>query len=216
MARERQEQREQQEQHGEPQVQHEQGKQQERGEQQKQQGWTIWMTGLPSAGKTTTALALAEKLADLGYAVECLDGDELRRHIGSGLGFTREDRMENVRRAVYVCSLLNRHGVNAIVSMVSPYADMRAYARSQLPLFLEVHIDCALSECERRDVKGLYAKARRGEIPLFTGISDVYEPPERPELTLHTDRSGVEDNIRLLMEELLARGMPAARISFGV
>ncbi|MDF2937130.1 MAG: cysC [Paenibacillaceae bacterium] len=172
-----------------------------------QQGWTIWMTGLPSSGKTTTALALAEKLAELGYAVECLDGDELRRHIGSGLGFSREDRLENVRRAVYVCSLLNRHGVNAVVSMISPYAEMRAYARGQLSRFMEVHIDCALSECERRDVKGLYAKARRGEIPLFTGVSDVYEPPEHPELILHTDHSGVEDNIRQLLEALRSRGL---------
>lgn len=181
-----------------------------------QNGWTIWMTGLPSAGKTTTALALVKKLAELGYAVECLDGDELRRHIGSGLGFTREDRMENVRRAVYVCGLLNRHGVNAVVSMVSPYADMRSYARGQLANFMEVHIDCALNECERRDVKGLYAKARRGEIPMFTGVSDVYERPVTPELTLHTDRSGLEDNLCLLLEALQTRGFSLARSMFGV
>lgn len=182
----------------------------------KQQGWTIWMTGLPSSGKTTTANALAQKLEELGCAVECLDGDILRQHIGSGLGFTREDRMENVRRAVYVCGLLNRHGVNTVVSMISPYAEMRAYARGQLARFMEVHIDCALSECERRDVKGLYAKARRGEIPMFTGVSDGYERPENPELTLHTDRSGVEDNVRLLLEMLQTRGYAAAPSMFGV
>lgn len=182
----------------------------------KQQGWTIWMTGLPSAGKTTTAHALAEKLEELGCAVECLDGDILRQHIGSGLGFTREDRMENVRRAVYVCGLLNRHGVNAVVSMISPYAEMRAYARSQLTSFMEVHIDCTLSECERRDVKGLYAKAHRGEIPMFTGVSDVYERPENPELALHTDRSEVGDNVRLLLEMLQTRGYAAAPSVFGV
>ncbi len=182
----------------------------------KQQGWTIWMTGLPSAGKTTTANALAEKLEELGCTVECLDGDVLRQHIGSGLGFTREDRMENVRRAVYVCSLLNRHGVNVVVSMVSPYVEMRAYARGQLAHFMEVHIDCALSECERRDVKGLYAKAHRGEIPMFTGVSDGYEHPENPELTLHTDRSRLEDNVRLLLEMLKTRGFSTAISMFGV
>jgi adenylylsulfate kinase len=174
------------------------------------------MTGLPSAGKTTTANALTEKLEELGCAVECLDGDKLRQHIGSGLGFTREDRMENVRRAVYVCGLLNRHGVNAVVAMISPYAEMRAYARSQLTNFMEVHIDCTISECERRDVKGLYAKARRGEIPLFTGVSDVYERPENPELALHTDGSEVGDNVRLLLEMLQTRGYAAAPSVFGV
>jgi adenylylsulfate kinase len=174
------------------------------------------MTGLPSAGKTTTANALTEKLEELGCAVECLDGDLLRQHIGSGLGFTHEDRMENVRRAVYVCGLLNRHEVNAVVSMISPYAEMRAYARSQLTSFMEVHIDCTLSECERRDVKGLYAKARRGEIPLFTGVSDTYERPENPELVLHTDGSEVMENVRLLLEMLHTRGYAAAPSVFGV
>lgn len=182
----------------------------------KQQGWTIWMTGLPSAGKTTTAHALVQKLEELGCAVECLDGDVLRQHLGSGLGFTREDRMENVRRAVYVCGLLNRHGVNAVVSMISPYAEMRAYARGQLANFMEVHIDCALSECERRDVKGLYAKARRGEIPMFTGVSDAYECPETPELTLHTDGTGVEENVGLLLDMLQTRGYSPAPSMFGV
>jgi adenylylsulfate kinase len=178
--------------------------------EQKQQGWTIWMTGRPSAGKTTTALALAEKLGTSGYAVECLDGDELRRHIGQGLGFSREDRMENVRRAVYVCNLLNRHGVNTIVSMVSPYSAMRDYARSALPNFMEVYIACPLSECERRDVKGLYGKARRGEIAYFTGISDVYEPPEHPELTLRTDQASVAENVRLLQDALASFRLPRA------
>lgn len=172
----------------------------------KQQGWTIWMTGLPGAGKTTTAAALVETLAAEGYAVEGLDGDELRQHIGKGLGFSREDRMENIRRAVYLCSLLNRNGVNTVVSMVSPYAAMREYARAGLPNFMEVYVSCPLSECERRDPKGLYAKARRGEIPLFTGISDVYEPPEQPELTIFTDGADVEDNIRLLLETLASKG----------
>lgn len=196
---------------GERQEQQEQQEQQRQQIQPDQQGWTIWMTGLPSAGKTTTALALAEKLAAGGYAVECLDGDELRRHIGPGLGFSREDRMENVRRAVYVCSLLNRHGVSTIVSMVSPYSVMRDYARGELPNFMEVYIACPLSECERRDVKGLYRKARRGEVPLFTGISDVYEPPEQPELTLCTDRDPVEDNIRLLLDVLVSKKLPMAK-----
>ncbi|CAM3291209.1 MULTISPECIES: adenylyl-sulfate kinase [Saccharibacillus] len=160
---------------------------------------TIWLTGLPSSGKTTTALALAEALRSRNVPVEVLDGDELRRQIGGGLGFSREDRMENVRRAVYVAGLLGKHGVTAIVSLISPYAEMRQYARSTLPLFTEVYVDCPLAECERRDVKGLYALARRGAIAAFTGVSDPYEPPASPELTLRTDLHTLEQNVERLL-----------------
>ncbi|MDO3409554.1 adenylyl-sulfate kinase [Saccharibacillus sp. CPCC 101409] len=160
---------------------------------------TLWLTGLPSSGKTTTAIALVKALKAAGVPAENLDGDELRRQIGGGLGFSREDRMENVRRAVYVSGLLNKHGVTAVVSLISPYAEMRDYARSMLPGFTEIYIDCPLEECERRDVKGLYALARRGEIHSFTGISDVYEPPEVPELTLDTQRASVEENVAAVL-----------------
>lgn len=149
-------------------------------------GLTIWLTGLSGAGKSTLAALLTDRLREQGQAVEWLDGDELRRTLGRGLGFSREDRFENIRRAVYLAGLLNRHGVITIVSVISPYAEMRSYARQALPGFVEVYVDCPLPVCEARDVKGLYAKARSGEIPAFTGISDPYEAPADPELTLHT------------------------------
>lgn len=172
-------------------------------------GRTFWLTGLPCSGKTTTAIAFAKGLAERGIPVEILDGDELRRRIGGGLGFSQEDRMENVRRAVYLSALLNKHGVTTIVSLISPYAEMRKYARSELSRFVEVYIECALEECERRDVKGLYALARQGKITSFTGISDVYESPVSPELTLRTDRCSVQENVDKLLE--LFDQLPSAK-----
>jgi len=163
-------------------------------------GRTFWLTGLPCSGKTTTAIAFAEALAEHGVAVEVLDGDELRRRIGGGLGFSQEDRMENVRRAVYLSGLLNKHGVTTIVSLISPYAEMRNYARSELSRFVEVYIECPLEECERRDVKGMYALARQGKITSFTGVSDVYEVPVSPELILRTDQDSVHENVAKLLE----------------
>jgi len=163
-------------------------------------GRTFWLTGLPCSGKTTTAIAFAETLAERGVAVEVLDGDELRRRIGGGLGFSQEDRMENVRRAVYLSRLLNKHGVTTIVSLISPYAEMRNYARSELSRFVEVYIECPLEECERRDVKGMYALARQGKITSFTGVSDVYEVPVSPELILRTDQDSVHENAAKLLE----------------
>ncbi len=165
-------------------------------------GQTIWLTGLPSSGKTTTAIALANALKEKGVLVECLDGDELRREVGRELGFSREDRMENIRRAVYISKLLNRNGVITIVSMISPYLEMREYARSELEQFIEVYVNCPLEECIRRDVKGLYAKASKGEIALFTGISDVYEPPTKPEITIQTHKSNINDNVNMIMNYL--------------
>lgn len=162
-------------------------------------GRTFWLTGLPCSGKTTTAIAFADALAERGTAVEILDGDELRRRIGGGLGFSQEDRMENVRRAVYLSGLLNKHGVTTIVSLISPYAEMRNYARSELSRFVEVYIECPLEECERRDVKGMYALARQGKITSFTGVSDVYEAPASPALTLRTDQDSVHENIAKLL-----------------
>ncbi|GKU77156.1 adenylyl-sulfate kinase [Paenibacillus sp. L3-i20] len=167
-----------------------------------QQGQTIWLTGLPSSGKTTTALALTAALRANGQTVECLDGDELRRAIGKDLGFSREDRMENIRRAVYLCQLLNRNGVTTIVAMIAPYTEMREYARANLKQYVEVFVQCPLEECIRRDVKGLYKLAVAGEIPSFTGISDVYEQPESPEITIRTDLSDIEINVANIMKEI--------------
>lgn len=169
--------------------------------------YTLWLTGYSGAGKTTLATATATALRNLGYKVECLDGDELRAAIGKGLGFSREDRMENIRRIIYISRLLARNGVIPIVSVISPYREMRGLARRELTPFVEVFVDCPLEECERRDVKGLYARARQGEIPMFTGISDVYEPPEFPEVTLYTKRDSVEDSVQSLLEYLKERNL---------
>ncbi|UHA73323.1 adenylyl-sulfate kinase [Paenibacillus sp. 481] len=166
-------------------------------------GTAIWLTGLPSSGKTTTALALSAALQERGVRVECLDGDELRHKVGRGLGFSKEDRLENIRRAVYISKLLNRNGVTTIISMIAPYLEMRDYARAELASYVEVYVHCPLDECERRDVKGLYAKARKGEITAFTGISDVYEPPVHPEITIHTHINSVESNVRQIVECLM-------------
>lgn len=173
-------------------------------------GWkvaaTIWLTGLPSSGKTTTAFALATALRESGVKVECLDGDELRRKIGRELGFSRDDRLENIRRAVYISKLLNRNGVTTVISMIAPYAEMRDYARAELESYVEVYVHCPLEECIRRDIKGLYAKAIKGEIAAFTGISDIYEPPTHPEITIHTHTNGVESNVRQILDSLARIG----------
>ncbi|MCR2806967.1 adenylyl-sulfate kinase [Paenibacillus soyae] len=166
------------------------------------QGLTLWLTGLSGAGKSTIAAGVAEELRRRGERLEWLDGDELRRAFAGTLGFSREDRFESIRRAVYIASLLNRHGVTVIVSMISPYRDMRDFARAELPRFMEIYVDCPIEVCEARDVKGLYRKARRGEIPAFTGISDPYEIPIAPDLTLRTAERSVDDCVAAVMERL--------------
>ncbi|WP_240040923.1 adenylyl-sulfate kinase [Paenibacillus ginsengarvi] len=149
-------------------------------------GNVLWFTGLSGAGKTTTAEYVLAGLRKRGRQVEMLDGDELRTTICKGLGFSREDRMENVKRIAYVAGLLSKHGVDVLVSAITPYAEMREHARKVLPRYVEIYVECPLEECERRDVKGLYAKARRGELQRFTGISDPYEIPLSPDITIST------------------------------
>ncbi|BBH20551.1 adenylyl-sulfate kinase [Paenibacillus baekrokdamisoli] len=158
------------------------------------QGSVLWFTGLSGAGKTTTAKYVEKKLRGQGRRVELLDGDDLRETICKGLGFSREDRYENVKRITYVAGLLSRNGVDVLVSAITPYNEMRAYARQQLPSYVEIYVKCPLHVCEMRDVKGLYAKARSGEVNHFTGISDPYEEPAHPALTLCTSTSTLEQN----------------------
>jgi bifunctional enzyme CysN/CysC len=153
-------------------------------------GATIWMTGLPASGKSTIARKLEEQLVLAGRPAYRLDGDNLRHGLNADLGFDHADRTENVRRAAHVARLFADAGVLAIVSLISPYASDRALAReihvaSQLP-FLEVFVDTPLEECERRDPKGLYAKARCGELKLMTGVDDPYEPPVNPDVVVRT------------------------------
>lgn len=170
------------------------------------QGFTIWLTGLSGAGKTTIAHRLERALRELGRGVEVLDGDVVRTHLSRGLGFSREDRDTNILRIAFVCSLLTRHGVAVISAAISPYAEARREAREQIGNFVEVYVRCPLDELARRDVKGLYAKALRGEIANFTGVSDPYEEPESPDVLVETDRESVEESVTKILAHLAQRG----------
>jgi adenylyl-sulfate kinase len=141
---------------------------------------------LSGAGKSTIAARVAERLRARGRHVELLDGDEVREHLSKGLGFSKEDRDTNIRRIGFVASLLARNEVVAITAAISPYRSVRDEVRGWIEHFVEIHVATPLEECESRDVKGLYAKARAGEIPEFTGVSDPYEPPVNPEVRLDT------------------------------
>ncbi len=152
------------------------------------QGFTLWFTGLSGSGKSTVAELVQERLRTQGMPVELLDGDEVRTHLSRGLGFSKEGRDANIRRIGYVAHVLTRNGVVAITAAISPYRNIRDENRKLIGRFVEVFMDCPLEACERRDVKGLYAKARAGELKQFTGISDPYEPPLHPEVVLHSDR----------------------------
>jgi adenylylsulfate kinase len=162
-------------------------------------GSVLWFVGLSGAGKTTTAQNVASKLRMQGRRVELLDGDELRTTICKGLGFSREDRLENIKRIAYVAGLLARNGVIVLVSAITPYREMRAYARGEIPGFVEIYVKCSLAECERRDVKGLYAKARRGEIAYFTGITDPFAEPASPDITIDTSADSLERNSAIIL-----------------
>jgi adenylylsulfate kinase len=170
------------------------------------QGYTVWFTGLSGAGKSTLARRLEQELARRGQRVEVLDGDEVRRNLSAGLGFSRADRDANIRRIAFVAGLLARHGVVAVVAAISPYRAAREEARRQLGRFVEVYVRCPLDVLVRRDVKGLYARALRGEIQHFTGVSDPYEEPERPDVVVDTDREGVEEALARIVAHLEDRG----------
>jgi adenylylsulfate kinase len=160
----------------------------------------LWFTGLSGSGKSTIATLVHRELERRGMEVEYIDGDALRE-VFPNTGFTRAEREEHLRRTGYMASRLAAHGVTVVASFVSPYRASRQFVRRLCPRFLEVYVATPLEECERRDVKGLYARARRGEIRNFTGIDDPYEVPERPELTLDTRALSVEQCVA----EVLAR-----------
>jgi adenylylsulfate kinase len=171
-----------------------------------EQGFCLWFTGLSGSGKTTITTHLVKELRRRGSKLEVLDGDIVRENLSKGLGFSKEDRDTNIRRIAFVADLLSRNGVPVITAAISPYREIRDEARTKMDgRFIEVYTQAPLEVCEERDVKGLYAKARSGEIKEFTGISDPYEPPESPELLIETDKQSPEESAQQIIAYLEER-----------
>lgn len=174
-------------------------------------GATVWLTGLPSAGKTTIAYELADRLRAEGHRVEVLDGDEIREFISAGLGFSREDRHTNVQRIGFVAELLARHGVMALVPVIAPYADSRDAVRKRHEengtAYVEVHVATPVEVCSVRDVKGLYAKQAAGELTGLTGVDDPYEEPETPDLRIESQHQTVQESAASVHALLTGKGL---------
>ncbi|MBC7894858.1 MAG: adenylyl-sulfate kinase [Cytophagaceae bacterium] len=173
-------------------------------------GATVWFTGLPASGKSTVAREVYQRLYDRGCAVELLDGAEVRESLSRGLSFSRADREENVRRIGYVAKLLSRNGVIAICAAVSPYQSSREEVRRNTTNFVEVHVDCPVPIAEQRDVEGMYAAARRGEIEEFTGVNAPYEAPVNPEVYVDSSKESVDQGAWKVMRTLEMLGVVPA------
>jgi adenylylsulfate kinase len=171
-----------------------------------EKGFVVWLTGLPSSGKTTIAKGLEKCLQSRGFKVELLDGDEVRKWLSPEAGFSREDRERHLRRVAYVSKLLARNGVAVIASFVSPYRNVRDEARqiveSEGLEFVEVYVKCSLEECMRRDSKGLYKRALRGEVKDMTGLQDVYEEPLNPEVIVDSERQDLNKCVEEIVGKL--------------
>lgn len=166
-------------------------------------GFTLWFTGLSGAGKSTVSEQVYARLREAGAKVELLDGDIVRTHLSKGLGFSKEDRDINVRRIGFVCELLSRNGVIAMVAAISPYRAVREEVRAAIPNFVEVYVHCPIEVLAERDVKGLYKKALAGEIPNFTGVSDPYEPPAAPEITIDSSKEDISASVQKVWNKLI-------------
>ena len=180
-----------------------------------EQGFCLWFTGLSGSGKTTITTLLVKELRKRGSKLEVLDGDIVRENLSKGLGFSKEDRDTNIRRIAFVADLLSRNDVPVITAAISPYREIRDEARKKMgDRFIEVYTQAPLEVCEERDVKGLYAKARAGEIKEFTGISDPYEPPENPEILIQTDKQSPEESAQQILDYPERRDLiPAAELA---
>jgi adenylyl-sulfate kinase len=177
-------------------------------------GFVLWFTGLSGAGKSTLSVPVAAALRAAGLRVEVLDGDEVRTHLSKGLGFSKADRDTNVRRIGFVAELLARNGVVAVTAAISPYREVRDEVRRNVERhgarFIEVYVECPVEVLAARDVKGLYRKALAGEIGSFTGVSDPYEPPLAPEVTVRSDRERVDDSVARILAAVRAVDARAA------
>jgi len=172
-----------------------------------EKGFVLWFTGLSGAGKTTLAMALEPELRKRGLRVERLDGDIVRQSLTSDLGFSKEDRDKNIQRVTFVAKLLSRNGVAVLASFISPYRATRDWVRSEVTNFVEVYVEVPLETVIERDVKGLYKKALAGEIPNFTGVSDPYEPPLNPEITVNSATQTVEESVQIILNRLQELGL---------
>lgn len=169
-------------------------------------GFCLWLTGLPSAGKTTIAKELIPRLRDRGWPVELLDGDEVRQGLSADLGFDRQSRETHAHRVTFVAKLLARNGAIPIVALISPYRSSRARARREIGRFVEAYVNTPLEVCQKRDVKGLYRKARAGEIKEMTGVDDPYEPPEDPEMVIDALTLTPAQSAEYIIQELERQG----------
>jgi len=165
-------------------------------------GFTLWFTGLPCSGKSVLADAIAKDLKEMGMKVERLDGDIVRKSLTRDLGFTEEDRNKNIERVTFVAKLLTRNGVAVLASFVSPYNKIRAYSRKEIGEYILVYVKCHVEICEERDVKGMYAKARAGEIKDFTGIDHPFEEPDNVDIVVNTDKQTVEKSREIVLKAL--------------
>lgn len=168
----------------------------------KRRGFVVWLTGLSGSGKTTIGMSLQVQLQELGLRAELLDGDEVRRQLSPDLGFTKADREMHARRVVYLSKLLAKNGIITLVSLIAPYRSFREYARREIVDYVEVYVKTPLETCIKRDPKGLYKKALKGEITDMTGVQDPYEEPVNPEVVIETERRTVEESARLILSKL--------------
>ncbi len=180
-------------------------------------GFTLWFTGLSGAGKSTLAAEIVPELRERGVRVEVLDGDEVRTNLSKGLGFSKEDRDTNIRRIGFVCRLLARNGVGAVSAAISPHREVRDEVRRAIEAdgatFIEVYVKCPIDVLAERDVKGLYKRALAGEIKEFTGISDPYEEPLRPDVTVETDRENIATSAAKIIAEIERRGLVSTSLA---
>jgi adenylylsulfate kinase len=182
----------------------------------KHTGLTVWFTGLSGAGKTTISQQVGKNLIDRGYRVEYLDGDTVRQTLSKGLGFSKADRDENIRRIGFVANLLTRNNVVVLVSVISPYQEIRQEMRDYIGDFWEVYVCAPLAICQQRDVKGLYHKAQTGEIVNFTGITAAYEPPVNPEIICYTEIETIEESVNKVLKSLpISINIAASQVNQG-